>query len=67
MGLAFLEVGSADMAKITAMIPLVCNNYAQMGIPRRLNANGDLAMADYVFWKVFRYSREIQEKRTLFG
>jgi len=51
MGLAFLEVGSADMAKITAMIPLVCNNYAQMGISRRLNADNDLEKADYIFWK----------------
>ncbi len=52
MGLAFLEVGSNDMSKITSMIPLICNNYAQMGIFRRLNADNDLEKADYVFWKV---------------
>ena len=53
MGLAFLEVGSADMARITEIIPLVCNSYAQMGISRKLNANNDLNEADYLFWKVF--------------
>ncbi|MCX6278449.1 MAG: ABC transporter substrate-binding protein [Bacteroidetes bacterium] len=51
MGLAFLNVGSADMGRITEMIPLVCNSYAQMGISRRLNANNDLSQADYIFWK----------------
>ena len=52
--LAFLEVGSADMGRITEMIPLVCNSYAQMGISRKLNANNDLNEADYLFWKVFK-------------
>ena len=52
MGLAFLEVGSADMAKITGMIPMVCRSYAQMGISRRLNTNNDLYQADYIFWNV---------------
>jgi branched-chain amino acid transport system substrate-binding protein len=53
MGLAFLEVGSANMDRITEIIPLVCNSYAQMGISRKLNANNDLHEADYLFWKVF--------------
>ena len=52
MGLAFLEVGSADMGKITGMIPMVCRSYAQMGISRRLNTNNDLYQADYIFWNV---------------
>jgi hypothetical protein len=52
MGLAFLQVGSADMEKISAMIPSICNVYAQMGISRRLNANNDLEKADYIYWKV---------------
>ena len=52
MGLAFLNVGSADMGRITEMIPLVCKSYAQMGISRKLNANNDLNEADYLFWKM---------------
>ncbi len=53
MGLAFLNVGSADMGRITEMIPLVCRSYAQMGLSRQLNANNDLNQADYIFWKAF--------------
>jgi len=52
MGLAYLAVGSADMTRITAMIPQVCSNYDQMGLPRRLNVSNDLNQADYIFWKV---------------
>ncbi|MCK9400357.1 MAG: ABC transporter substrate-binding protein [Bacteroidales bacterium] len=52
MGLACLETGDTDIDKILAIIPLICNNYAQMGISRRLNASGDLETADYVFWRV---------------
>ena len=52
MGLAYLVVGSADMTRITAMIPQICSNYDQMGLSRRLNASNDLNQADYIFWKV---------------
>ena len=52
MGLAYLQVGSADMDKINAMIPLICRTYDQMGIPRQLNENNDLLQANYVLWKI---------------
>ncbi|MGE4434479.1 MAG: ABC transporter substrate-binding protein [Bacteroidales bacterium] len=54
MGLAYLQVGKADMDKINDMIPLVCSTYDRMGISRQLNANGDLLQANYIFWRVAR-------------
>jgi len=54
MGLAYLQVGSADMEKINAMIPLISSTYDQMGISRQLNASGDLLQANYIFWNILQ-------------
>jgi len=54
MGLAYLQVGSADMDKINAMIPLISSTYDQMGISRQLNANNDLLQANYIFWNILQ-------------
>jgi len=54
MGLAYLQVGTADMEKINAMIPLISSTYDQMGISRQLNASGDLLQANYIFWNILQ-------------
>lgn len=51
-GLAWDLVQSYDPVKIKSVIPSLCASYNYLGISRRLNIAGDLASANYIFWKV---------------
>jgi branched-chain amino acid transport system substrate-binding protein len=51
-GLAYDIAGSADAGKIRTVVPSVCSAYNYLGISRKLNAAGDLATANYIFWRV---------------
>jgi branched-chain amino acid transport system substrate-binding protein len=43
---------SSDVAVIKTLLPSVCASYNYLGISRTLNAAGDLATANYIFWTV---------------
>jgi len=51
-GLAFDLVQSYDATRIKTILPAVCESYNYLGISRKLNAAGDLATANYIFWTV---------------
>jgi len=51
-GLAYDLVQSYDASRIKTILPAVCESYNYLGISRKLNAAGDLAKANYIFWTV---------------
>jgi branched-chain amino acid transport system substrate-binding protein len=51
-GLAYDLVQTYDATKIKTVIPSICESYNYLGISRKLNAAGDLATANYIFWTV---------------
>lgn len=50
--LAYDLVHSYNAPLIKTVLPSVCGSYDYLGISRKLNAAGDLASANYIFWKV---------------
>jgi branched-chain amino acid transport system substrate-binding protein len=53
-GLAYDIVRSYNAPLMKNVIPSVCESYNYLGISRKLNAAGDLATANYIFWTVVR-------------
>jgi branched-chain amino acid transport system substrate-binding protein len=51
-GLAYDIVQSYNAPMMKTVIPSVCESYNYLGISRKLNAAGDLATANYIFWTV---------------
>lgn len=51
-GLAYDIVQSYNASLIKEILPAVCESYNYLGISRKLNAAGDLASANYIFWTV---------------
>ncbi len=51
-GLAYDLVQSYNATLIKTILPEVCESYNYLGISRKLNADGDLAAANYIFWSV---------------
>ncbi|MEI6434120.1 MAG: ABC transporter substrate-binding protein [Bacteroidota bacterium] len=51
-GLAYNIVQAYDATRIKTILPSVCESYNYLGIGRKLNASGDLASANYIFWTV---------------
>jgi len=51
-GLCYDLVKRYDPMAIKSVLPSVCASYNYMGISRTLNAAGDLATANYIFWRV---------------
>lgn len=51
-GLAYDLVHSYDPVLIKTILPSICESYNYLGISRKLNAAGDLASANYIFWAV---------------
>ena len=45
-------VGQNDASFYKAVLPSICASYNYLGISRSLNAAGDLATSNYVFWTV---------------
>ena len=50
--LAYDLVQSYNAPLIKTILPGVCESYDYLGISRKLNAAGDLAAANYIFWTV---------------
>lgn len=51
-GLAYDLVQKYDATRIKSILPSICESYNYLGISRKLNAAGDLATANYIFWTV---------------
>jgi len=51
-GLAYDIVQTNNASLIRTVVPSVCESYNYLGISRKLNAAGDLATANYIFWTI---------------
>jgi len=51
-GITYDIVRSDNTSLLKTILPSVCESYNYLGISRKLNAAGDLATANYIFWTV---------------
>lgn len=51
-GLCYNLVRQNNATLIKAVLPSVCASYNYLGISRKLNAAGDLAESNYIFWTI---------------
>jgi branched-chain amino acid transport system substrate-binding protein len=55
-GLSYDLVRSGNAPSIKTVVPFICESYDYLGVSRKLNAAGDLATANYIFWTVVETS-----------